>query len=517
MAQHDAEYERYLGCIQQRFAELSHDEPLFTTDAEESIWDTFLLSFSEGPERQYHNCYACRMFLARYGHLAIIQDGRVKSPMWDPEDAPPRYQWMAERLERLVRRATVTGVFYTSLMPWCPPVTGPWRHFAVDAPRPYRHPLLKPWQLEGEKRQDCDQVDRALRAFPVELLEQAMQILDTEALYRSEKVRGPAEWLYRLAVSSQGQEAKTRKHLIWRAVAEAPAGFCHPQSSMIGTLLEDLAAGLGYQEVARRFQAKMHPLQYQRPQAAPSAGTIAQAERLVEELGVARSLLRRFARIEEVDAFWHPKELEPVQAGTGVFGHLRSKQATTSESLKIPAPIMTWEKFARTVLPTADRLEWRTRRRDNYTAILAPVDPEAPVIFQWPHGFSWYLWHSGSTSEQWGLPADEWVRVRALTWKPCHWYGGRYDHIPQAVMVLLDGARETRQDGNALFPETLKAEYHGIRAVIEAYSARAEISEMAEGSACGVMLGSGSHWEGMARLRVASGTRVQEYSLDRWD
>lgn len=34
----------------------------------------------------------------------------------------------------------------------------------------------------------------------------------------------------------------------------------------------------------------MNPLQYQRPQAAPSAGNVAQAERIVEKLGIANSL-----------------------------------------------------------------------------------------------------------------------------------------------------------------------------------------------------------------------------------
>ena len=110
-------------------------------------------------------------------------------------------------------------------------------------------------------------------------LAQALKLLKSEALYRSEKVLGQAQWLYDLHRALPSR--RNRDHVLWRAVAAAPAGFCHPRSSMIGTLLEDLAAGMPFDDVSRRFAEKMHPLLYQRPQAAPSAGNIAQAEKIV--------------------------------------------------------------------------------------------------------------------------------------------------------------------------------------------------------------------------------------------
>ena len=44
------------------------------------------------------------------------------------------------------------------------------------------------------------------------------------------------------------------------------------------------------------------------------------------------------------------------------------------------------------------------------------------------------------------------------------------EHHGAGVLFVLAGARESRQDGSALFPEILKSEFHGIRSVIEAYS-----------------------------------------------
>ena len=44
----------------------------------------------------------------------------------------------------------------------------------------------------------------------------------------------------------------------------------------------------------------MDPLKYQRPQVTPGTGNVARAEEIVEKLGIATSLKRRFARLEEL-------------------------------------------------------------------------------------------------------------------------------------------------------------------------------------------------------------------------
>src|SRR5690606_31045341 len=104
-------------------------------------------------------------------------------------------------------------------------------------------------------------------------------------------------------------------------------------------------------DVAHSFAAKMHPLQYQRPQAAPTAGAIAAAERLVEQMGIAPALRRRFARLDEIEALWRPAaEPEPAESAGGVFAHLTPKGKIPTRELELPATTMTWEKFQRTVL-----------------------------------------------------------------------------------------------------------------------------------------------------------------------
>lgn len=63
--------------------------------------------------------------------------------------------------------------------------------------------------------------------------------------------------------------------------------------------------------------------------------------------------------------------------------------------------------------------------------------------------------------------------------------------------------------------QILKAEFHQIRSVVEAYSNRGELHDMANGTACGILLDKGSNWNHIFRVTTAGQT--VDYKLDRWD
>lgn len=514
------DYEDFLARFNSRFLAVLKTGPLFTTDAE-GLWTAYLESFPEGAERQHHNCSACRHFIERYAQLVTIdEEGKTTPALLDIED--DTYGAAIAAMAKIARKAKVNGVFLSSERVLGSPVTGIWRHLSIELPKSMLHSrvTLTANQMMAEKREDFININRALAEFTLPMLEQALTLLKSDALYRSEKVMGPAQWLHDLQVARAASHRKA--NVVWRAIGTAPAGFCHPRASMVGTLLEDIAAGMEFGEVSRRFQSKMHPLQYQRPQAAPNAGAIAQAEKIVGQLGAAGSLARRFAHLEEVEALWKPKAT-PETKTEGVFGHLKAKGAAEPINMVVPPQTMTWDKFARTVLPEADSIQFHARAaRDHYTALLTAVNADAPPILQWDNPerrnpVSWYVWHGGSAPEQFGLRTGSLVPVSAVTFKPSMWGDpeGKHSHQGQAVIFLLEGAKETRQSGAALFPEILKAEFHGVRSVIEAYSRNAEIEGIENATACGILLQKGANWEHM--FRVTTKGKAVDYRLDRWD
>ncbi|MEO5728401.1 MAG: hypothetical protein ABI134_14480, partial [Byssovorax sp.] len=284
-------------------------------------------------------------------------------------------------------RAPIEGVFLSAEESWGLPVTGAWHHLAVSPPKAlvFKPSLLKTTSQEiAEKKQDYETLLRGLEEFPLAVVRKAHSLLTTGALYRSEKCIGTAKWLVDLHQQREGaKNLRAKESLTWAAVAGAPAGFCHVRSSMIGTLLEDLTAELPFAQIKAKFDAKMHPLQYQRPTAAPTAGNIAQAEKIIAKLESAGALERRFARLDDIQKLWEPGPSRDAEK-KGVFSHLKAKGKPAVAEIDVPPVIMTWEKFARTVLPTAQSIEYFVpASKQSYLGMVTAKHPEAPPILQW--------------------------------------------------------------------------------------------------------------------------------------
>ena len=526
----DAPYRVLLHDVQEAFEKVVGDGPVFTTDATD-LWQDYLATFEEG-ERQFHNCMACHAFIKRYGGLVTIaEDGATTPILWGLKNVPQPYTFGFSMLHRRVSRAKVTGVFLSPLKTWGQPVTGEWVHLSLAVPKPLilaPRLLQTPGQMMAEKREDFRTVSRALGEFGTAefnsgVIGQALAILKTDSLYRSEKVLGQAQWLADLQARREAAKgADRRANVTWLAVAKAPAGFCHPRSSMIGTLLEDLAAGMSFDAVARRFAEKMHPLQYQRPQAEPTAGNIAQAEKAIAGLGAAGSLARRYARLEEVETLWKPTPAAFPSAGGGVFEHLRPKAKSSPPSIQTHAQMITWEKFARTVLPGAKSIDLLVPSHGNFCGLLTAVNPDAPPILQWDmperrNPVSWYVYSGGSPAARWSLSGGQWATVTAVCLQPSMWYGAELAHQGEGAILLLKGARDTNPAHGCLFPEILKAELRAVRATIEAHSRSMRVEGREEASANGIKISKGSGPLG-GLVRVDAGGGVwSTWNIDRWD
>jgi len=529
----DDRYDDFLGSLRSRFAEIvSHGAPLFTTTAE-GLFDAFLGALP-ADRRQHYNCRSCRRFVENFGGLVtILADGTAVPAMWDPSDAPAFFEPAVRAMWNLVRRAKVTGVFLSSEETWGLPsntsakAPGERWHMAVVSPaeRRFKHPILNAGQVMAEKREDFGMLCRGLAEFPLAAVQQAHAWLTNGQLYRSEKCIGPAKWLLDLHEARDAtKNGAVRDAITWRAVATAPAGFCHVRTTMISTLLEDIVTGLPFEVIKRKFDEKMSPLQYQRPTAAPTAGAIAEAEKVIAALAAAGSLDRRFARLDEIEAIWRPAPAKEAAPTGGVFAHLKPK-AQAAAQFEAPPVTMTWEKFARTVLPDAESIEFYVpRTHASYSALVTAASPDAPPILQWDSAekrnpVSWYVYMSGSAPNDWNLIAGAWRTVNAVTFKPSMWRSPEaFAHQGKSVLFILDGARDLRSAsaGNALFPEILRSEFHGIRKTIEAYSRGATIAGSAESTACGVILAAdGEAWSSQFRV-TSKGVRAV-YKLDRWD
>lgn len=516
------QYPEFLEDIHDHFI-TSGGVPLFTTNVS-GLFETFLEHLPANA-RQHYTCHACQHFIDRYGGLVTISpDGKTNPVMWG--EVPPFFAPAIAALCKKIAKAQVNGVFVAADKTWGQPLTEGWQHMAVTPPANmiFRPVTQTAFQRMAELQEDFKTLTAGLLEFPVAAIDQALVLLKTDSLYRSEKCLGVAEWLKDLHTKRAAtKNAAVKRNLTWLAVATAPPGFCHVKSTMIGTLLSDIVAGLSFDAVSQRFAAKMHPLQYQRPQAPPSAGNIAQAEKIMQQLNAAGALERRFARLDELQTIWKQEEQHAAKpVGEGVFAHLIPKGSRpTVQPIQAPPVVMTWNKFWRTVLPTAEAIEFHVGMgRDHYAAIVTAAHEAAPPILQWDredrrNPFSWYVYTGGSTPERWNMTPG-YHQVTAVCFQPSMW-DADFDHQGKSVFFILAGAKDIgyQTSGNALFPATLKSEYHSIRATIEAFSHQAVLGGYEEASACGIRLQAGGTWQ--ALFRVTAGGNQMAYQLDRWD
>jgi hypothetical protein len=498
---------------------------LFTTSTPgRALWDAWLAGIPE-QERRQHDCRACRAFVERFGGLVTIDSSGVAHPAMFDDEAPSIYDKAFQYVHQAVRRARVTGVHVSSETTWGLPANTDkkrgrtWQHMHVLPPSSMLHrgAVLSASQRAAELHEDHGSLMRAMSEFSAYYVGQALSIAETDALYRGEKVAGRLRWLANLYERRGTLSQRAWSNVAWLAVATAPAGFCHVRSSVIGSLLEDLQAGKPFDEVRRSFDAKMHPLQYQRPTAPPSAGNIAQAEAVVAKMGIAASLRRRFARLEDLTTIWEPRVPE-VRETEGVFGHLLEQRSAAA--LAASGPTITWEKFARTVLPGAHEIAVLAPARGHYTAFVTAADPEAPPIIQWDrpqqrNPVTWYTYSQGSAASQWLLAAGSWVPVTGVSEMPNMW-AGSHEHHGKGVMLVLQGCRDTVNFGACLFPEFLRSDLHSVRATIEAHSNRMKLEDADLATACGITVRAGSK-SGGVRVKVISPGVVTEYTIDRWD
>ena len=519
-------YEKLLESVQKEFKKNVEGttDPIFRTNASE-LYSIFLDNLP-AVARQYYNCDACRRFVNWYGGLVRVDStGRQHPIMWGT-NIPEFFADSVAAIRDVVKNAKVTGVFITANRRLGTPLTGSWSHFSVELPadRIFANKILAPSQAEAEKAQDHRMLIEAIKKYDVDTAAKAVNLLRSGTMYGSDKVVGMAEWFFEVLQSVKGK--RKQHNLLWYVAATAPKGFCHISNTVVGTLMDDINNGFSVETISKKFSEKMEPTQYQRPQAAPASGNVAQAERIVERLGIENSLKRRFARLDEIETIWTPqKTRRELTNRTGVFSGVKTKEqrdAYINNHVDVPTVTMTWEKFRRTVLNSARKIEFYVSgARDSYGAILTAVDPSSPPIIKWDMEndrcpFNWYVYSGGSYPGAWGL-SNGYVEVTGVALQPNMWRKGPHT-TGEAVFFILKNCKDHRYKtaGIALFPETLKSELREVRSTIEAYSNANVLDGYDEASACGIRMQASSKWWDY-RVRVTTDVGTTIYKLDRWD
>ena len=382
---------------------------LFKTNvSQDAIWNAYLNGFPEWDGRDHYNCNACRHFIQRYGALAYIgSDGLVKSVLWDI-DVPPYFINSTQAMKSLVEKSRISNVFITDDLTLGIPKTGEWSHIHVVLPLGHsaknRDRLYTAEQVMAKKKEQFGMLGRALNEYDEETIDQAINILESNSLYRGDRYLGTVKWFKETKETYSNLTGPLSKNFLWATVATAGDAKLHIKSSMLGGLMDDIQSGLySFDTIKRRFEERINPSNYMRSQSAPTTGAIKEAEKTVAKLGIANSLQRRYATIDEIpESIWTPREEKKATSNSaqGIFSNLIAKdqRVEKKQDIVIPSTTMTWDKFVKTVLPGALSIEAQVESANNLMALVNAQDQTAENILLWDNTFSWY-YHGGIDAE----------------------------------------------------------------------------------------------------------------------
>jgi hypothetical protein len=504
---------------------------LFKTDIDpDLLWDMYIQSIESiagADVARRLNCHVCKSFIRKFGPIVKIEEDGELTPIlwsWTSNDDGP-LSTTFKLINNHMKNAKITSLWTSDLAEIgmssnVSKTTGvTWTHLSATLPpHLYVHgvTLYSADQLMAKSRQRFSTLmnnETGIHRIKLSTFETAVKLFESHSLNRSDQFVDVA----RFHANSKKAIVGSRRvgNQIWRELMSRPEGWENVNSTAIGKLYSWIESSWTLESIKHTWNTMVSGDNYQRPTELPSEGTIAQAEEVIAKLGLESALERRYARLEEIRCLWKPKEgvVAARETKGGIFSSLKAKNSNhnTPVVYNVDPKHITWERFAEKIMIDADKIEFLTVPMGNYAGMTTAEHADSRPILKWDkmedrYPISGYLYAKGSSPAVWSLPVTSFVNVTGIARLPGH---------EETYVIILEGAVDKHlEKGLGLFPETLINELHGVRSVIEAFSAERSLSGKEEASACGYQIGRNNC---AMRLRVTVGDDVRDYVVDRFD
>ena len=298
-------------------------------------------------------------------------------------------------------------------------------------------------------------------------MQRAHTLLDDRWPLPVGEVHRVAEWAtdeLHTARESTEHVASARAYITWRATALAPPGLCHVRSTMIGTLLEDIAAGKDFEDIKRSFDYRS-TRRLPAPAGAADGWAARRSPRRSSRAGVvpiAACAHRSPALAEDVlDELVGCQALGVEKPGGSVFGYDEGPAGRTDADRRAGAG----HHVARVLADGASRRRRRHRvplcRGTEIFAFVTAADASAPpsscsgtAAGLAQSGQLDILPHGDRTRRSGACPPGSSYRWQ-LSRRSRPRGNDNYDH-GNGVYVVLEGARNRRSAASVSSPRSLK-------------------------------------------------------------
>lgn len=437
------EWEKYLDIINQRFKDrcISH---VYSVKSD----DLFMLWLNNLPDefQQHFSCNACKSFMRKFGGLVTIDDQyNVHSLLFGEfggvYDRAPEFfrqadEVVADHIQSPVRTCQIKPWIKSYFGEddknmWGNPGEGEYTHFHIFKSLlneinthnvnliSYSHATDYSKEF-GYALEKVRMLSEAVGTYEMKEINMASKLFFSEQLKFPKKFGKQLKWFKNVKSKVDNADSYHHKQIILTKYAtEAPLGFVHISSSPLGLLLKRLhiSDGNDIQDIIDEFNDVVDSSRYQRPTSVPSKAEVNAAERLFNDLNLENSLSRRFAKLEEVQKIWVPKEKEENHNETsGIFSDLITKEDLEKENENMDSNIdllplnMNMRKFLEEFLPKIKNINVciTNNRRYNMTAFVTEAIENSEPIICWDskekrNPFSTYSYVNGSIAENWNL------------------------------------------------------------------------------------------------------------------
>lgn len=385
--------------------ERMQSQPLFRTAVDkDELYSTYLGAFPAGTnpmyrERTDHDCSCCKQFIRAVGGAVAVINGEIAS-IWDVTVAEPAYQAVADALAALVKSKPIADAFLhyertagtDRNFEQLTESIKTWTHFFVNVKPAFVKTRADIPSALSEMRSTHDVFLRSLKEIDVDSIDTVLDLIAQNSLYRGEEQKFVVESFRGYKEQFSVLDECDRDVFVWKEMAAAPASVAHVRTSVIGTLLTDLAEGKPLEQAVAAFEVKVAPANYKRPTALITKAMIDRAKAELEELGLTSALERRFATINDItvnNILFANRESKKALSGN-VFDDLAATAATTPKNLDKVEEVAV-DRFLAEILPRADSVEvmFENKHAGNLVSLVTAADPTAQHLFKWQNNFSW--------------------------------------------------------------------------------------------------------------------------------
>lgn len=472
------------------------------------IYKLFLDSFSTEVLRKEHTCSCCRTFFERYGNLLIVLKGGTTRTLLftTAPNIPDNYRAFtdaaAARLDGTQADWTVfaDGEDGHISLNKDTATKGGFQHFSFEL-SPIRlkpNSYHKANEQAAEVREDVRLLGLSLERWNMEILRTARTLFEHHPDLSRTSFKDVVEDFIDLKELLRTDTSVRRANVLLRTVLDSRKGLSRIGQTVVGEFLDNLDPQRESNDVAvRKFLSMINPKDYLRPKAAPASQTVAQAEKIVAELGLTASLRRRAATRAELYAIaqpilWRtPAAAEAVaEEGAGVFGAVKTKDQVAQSvvsvvnggTVSLRSLLEKIEQAGNTLLKLESYTAGNTKR---YLSITTEAVAGVKPILLWDreesrNPFAPYTYVNPTHPSIWDQKFNDYNEVEAIIPTPTNWTGETIK--PEHWMFVMSHGYDACEPLHVpLFPAQLIQELHGVRSVIEAYGKTALLEEPKNG------------------------------------